>query len=107
MDRTVPAAEGVDEVLGRAIAEVEGPASDLQQEVTLVEVLVQPVFSAPLRRRLRAGRRWHVPPQGLEYLADEPFRCPVGQADPSTGATYPRQLCGGLGLVGGEHHAEG
>ena len=91
----------------RAIAEIEGPARDLEQEVALVEVLVQPGFGAPLRRRLRAGRWRQVLAQGLEHLADEAFRCPVGQADPASRATDPRQFRGGLGLVRRKHHAEG
>ena len=72
VDRTVPAAESVDEMLGRTIAEIEGAAGDLKQEFALVEVLVQPGFGAPARRRLCAGWWWHVLAKGLEIWPTKP-----------------------------------
>ncbi|MNU84235.1 hypothetical protein D3C71_739480 [compost metagenome] len=89
-----------------AIPEIEGLARHLNQKVSLIELRVQPGFGAPLRGRLRAGWWWHVPAEGLEHLADETFRCPVGQANPAARPTDPRQLRCSLGLVRGEHYAE-
>ena len=91
----------------RAIAEVVDPARDLDKEVVLVEVRAQPGFGAPLRRRQRAGRWRQVFTQRFEHLADEALRCPVGEADPASRPTDPRQFRGSLGLVRRKHHAKG
>ena len=105
--RAVPGAQDLDEVGGRAVAEVEVAASHLHLELTIVEMRMQPGFRAPVRGWLRTGWRRQMPAEGLEHLADEAFRCPVGQTDPSAAATDPRQLLGRLRLIRGEHHAEG
>jgi hypothetical protein len=42
---------------------------------------------------------------GLEQLADEAFRRPVGQSDLSAGTAHPHHFVGGLLLVRREHHA--
>ena len=56
---------------------------------------------------LAPGRRRHVLADGLEQLADEAVRRPVGEADLAAGLADAQQLGRGAVLVGREHHAEG
>ena len=90
----------------RTIAEIEFAPRDLHDKIVIIEMFVQPRLRAPVRRRLRAGRRWQIPAEGLEHLPDKSFRRPVGQTDPPTTPADPRQFGSGLVLIGGKHHPE-
>ena len=69
--------------------------------------VVEMRLGAPQRRRLHAGRRRNVFADGLEQLADEALRRPVGQADLAARAADAHQFVRGLLLIRREHDAEG
>ena len=62
---------------------------------------------APQGRRLHPRRRRDVCAEGLEQMADEAVRRPVGEADLSARAADARQFVGGPLLIRREHDAEG
>ena len=97
--RPIPCAEHVDEMLCRAITEVEGPPRNGDRCRSLRKQGLQMLLKSPERRGSEAGRRQRVLAQGLEQLPDEPFRCPIGQTDASTPATHPCQLGCCLGMI--------
>ncbi|MGX1105639.1 hypothetical protein AB7M47_004022 [Bradyrhizobium elkanii] len=53
------------------------------------------------------GARRHIFADGLEYLADEPFRRPARKSDLAADAADAAQFVRGLLLIGGEHDTEG
>src|SRR5688572_18374430 len=93
-------------MLGRAIAKDEVLAYRFKLSNLVAKKLAQPLFGAPKRRRLDAGRRCHVLTDGLENLADKPIRRPVRQANASAWPTNSQQLASRLGMVRREHCAE-
>src|SRR5438067_2431139 len=80
VDRAIPGAEDLDEVLRRPVAEEE-MAADRVDGQRLAEELVETLAHAPERGGLQAGGRRQVLADNLEHLSDEARGSPVGETD--------------------------
>ena len=105
--RAVIGLEHVEEVLRRAIAELEEARFRLDRARLRVEHFGQPRACSPQRRRFGPGGRRQIFAERLEDLSDKTFRRPVGEADLALGLADPQQLGRRAVLVRREHDAEG
>ena len=105
--RAVERLEHVEEVLRRAIAEVEQARFSLDGGCARVEHFGQPRTCAPQRRRFGACGRRQIFAERLEDLSDKSFGRPVRQTDLAFRPANAQKLGGRLVLVRREHHTEG
>src|SRR5262245_58011026 len=89
--RAVIGAEDIEEVRRRLVAEGEMPALRGDDDVA-AKNLLKIILLAPHDRRLHAGRRRHGLADGLQEVADEAFRRPVGETDLAAGTADANQL---------------
>src|SRR5206468_804256 len=97
--RSVERPEDVEEMIRRAVAEVEHARLGLDRARLVPEHFLERGARAPECGRFCARRRRQVFSERLEHLPDEALRSPVGEADAASGLADASEFGSRLRLI--------